>query len=94
MMVVCHVGDLKASQKDRFEVTKFAQYLSKIYWNKLKVHRGKIYYCPGIYLDYSETGMIKVSIIKYLQNVLEKFPEELRGIFGHPGVRTSVPSKR
>ena len=67
------------SHKDPFEVNKFSQYLSTIYRNKLKVHRGKIHDYPEIDLYYSETGVVKVSIIKYLKHFLDKFPKELRG---------------
>ena len=35
-------------------------------------------------LEYSETGVVKVLMIKYLQNVLDKFPEELRGTLSTP----------
>ena len=37
--VVWHFDDLKVSHKYPFEMTKFSQYLSTIYRNKLKVHR-------------------------------------------------------
>ena len=48
MAVVWHVDELKVSRKEPFEVTKFAQYFSTIYGNKLKVHRGKIQDYLGI----------------------------------------------
>ena len=62
-----------------FEVTKFYQYLLMIYGNKINMNRVNIHDYIGIYLDYSETGVVKVLMIKYLQKVLDKFPEELRG---------------
>ena len=34
--------------------------------------------------DYSETGKFKVSMIKYLDNVLTEFPEVLTGSAGTP----------
>ena len=74
------------SQKDPFGVTKFSQYLSTIYGNKLKVKRGDIHDFLGMHLDYSETGVVKVSIIKYLQKVLENLPEELRGTLYTPAL--------
>ena len=66
MTVVWTVNDLKVSHKDPFEVTKFATYLSSIYGNKLKLQREKVHYYLGIYLDNSDPGVVKVSMIKYL----------------------------
>ena len=64
IIVVWHVDNLKVSHKDPFEVTKFDQYLLMIYGNNINVHRGNIHYYLGMDLDYSETGVVKVSIIK------------------------------
>ena len=52
-------------------MTKFAQYLLTIYRNKLKVDIGKIYGYLGVDFYYSETGLVKVFVIKYLQKVLD-----------------------
>ena len=78
--LVRHVDDLKVLHKDLFKVTMFAQYLLTIYRNKVNVHKGKKHDYLGIFLDYSEIGVVKVSMIKYLQKVLDKFPEDLRGM--------------
>ena len=77
--VVWDVEYLKLLRKDPIEVTNFAQYLSKIYSNKLNINRVKIHYYIGMNLDYSETGVVNILMIKYLQKVLDKFPEDLRG---------------
>ena len=37
-----------------------------------------------MYLDYSEPGELKLSMIKYLQKVIGKLPEELRVISATP----------
>ena len=71
--VVWNVDDLKVSYRDPFEVTSSPQYLLTIYWNKLKVHRGKINDYLGMYLDYLDTGVVKFLMIKYLQKFLNKF---------------------
>ena len=55
MTVTWHVDDLKVSHKDPFEITKLAHFLSKIYGQKLVVHRGK-------YHDY--LGMDLITLIK------------------------------
>ena len=69
MTVVWHVYGLKPSHNDLFEVNNFAQYLSMIYRNKLKVHRVKIHIFPGMDLDYSDTGVVNILVIKYMQKV-------------------------
>ena len=43
------------------------------------MHRVNIHDHLGMDLDYSDTGVVVVLIIKYLTKVLEQFPEELRG---------------
>ena len=53
MTVTWHVGGLKVSHEDPFEITKFAHFLSKIYRQKLVVHRGKYHDYLGMDLDYS-----------------------------------------
>ena len=73
MTVVWHVDDLKVSNKGPFEVTKFSQYLSTIYGGKLKLHILNIRYYLGMDLDYSDTGVVKVLMIKYLKKVLGEF---------------------
>ena len=67
---VWHVDYINVSHKYPFEVTKFDQYLFTIYGNKPKVNRGKIHDYLGINLDYIETGVVKVLVIKYQQKVL------------------------
>ena len=76
--LVWYVDDLKVSHKEPFEVKKY-QYFLKIYRNKLKVHIGYIHDYLGMDLDYSETGVVNVSMIKCLQKVLDEFQENLIG---------------
>ena len=66
MIVVWHVDGLNFSHNNPFEVTKFVQQLSMIYGEKIKLHRVNVHEYLGIYLDCSEPGVSKVSIIKYL----------------------------
>ena len=60
MTVVWPVGDLHFSHKEIFEVTDFYQYSSTINGGKLKGHMGNIHYYLGIYLYYSEPGVVKL----------------------------------
>ena len=69
MTVVWHVDDLKLSHADPWEVTKLAEYLSGIYGG-LTVHRGKEHVYLGMELGYSTPGSVEVSMVNYLDNVL------------------------
>ena len=79
MSVVWNFDYLKLSHKDSFEVTNFFHYLLMICGEKLKLHRGKVHDYLGMDLYYSETRVLTVLMIKYLEKVLNEFPEELRG---------------
>jgi hypothetical protein len=77
-MTVCwHVDDLKVSHKEEAELQKFMDYLSSKYGGKLVVHKGDVHDYLGIDMDFSETGKVKMSMIKHLQKVFDDFPEEI-----------------
>ena len=86
MTVTWHVDDPKVSHKDTFQFKKFTAYLSSTYE---KISRFVVARCMTIWvldLDYSEDGKVKISMIKYLQKILDYFPEEI----GHSEVSTAV----
>ena len=58
--------------------------MSTIYRANIKLHRGKIHDYLGINFDYSEIGVVKVLMVKYLEKVLDKFTEELIGTSSTP----------
>ena len=71
-----HVDDLKISHKDPAVVTQVCNTLSKTYNNKCKIHRGGVHDYLGMDLDYeSDPGVLIISMIKYLQKILEEWPE-------------------
>ena len=76
MMVVLHVDDLKVSHVNSFEITNFAGYLSSIY-GLLTVHRVKLHEYFSMYLYYIEQVTLKLSMIKYLDSVLQEVPYHL-----------------
>ena len=67
MTLVGHVDDLKVLHMGLFEVTKFSQYLFTVYRNKLKLHGINICDYLGMYLDYSDTELVNVLMIRYLK---------------------------
>ena len=77
MTVTWHVDNLKVSHEYPAEITKFANYLAAIYGEALTVHRGKIHDYLGMDLDYTTKGKVGVSMIKYVDKILEGFLEEL-----------------
>ncbi len=79
LTVVWHVDDLMALCKDDFELTKFSCHLGKLYRLKLSMHTGRKHNYLGVDMEFCEDGALEVSIFKYLQNVINKFPEIITG---------------
>ena len=79
LTVVWHVDDLIASCEDDFELTKFLCYLAKIYGPKLSMHTEKKHDYLGVDMEFNEDGTLDISMIKYLTNVIDEFPEMIKG---------------
>jgi hypothetical protein len=79
LTVIWHVDDLLALCKVNFELTKFSCYPGKIYGPKLSMHMGKKHNYLRVDMEFNEDGMLDVSIITYLKNVLAGFPERSEG---------------
>ena len=77
LTVQWHVDDVRASCKDKFEVTKLFAYLNKIYGKKVVAHRGKKADYLGMSFDYSMDGAVLVDMIQYIGKIFEEFPEAL-----------------
>eukprot|EP00956_Cyclotella_meneghiniana_P042119 scaffold248363_cov77-Cyclotella_meneghiniana.AAC.2 len=73
--VIWHVNDLKVSHVDAFENTKFIHYLRKIYGPKMTVTRGKQHRYLGMDFDYSTPKVCRILMAKYIEGILEDFPE-------------------
>ena len=83
MTVAWHVDDLKVSHKDQWEVTKMAIFLSKIYGN-VKVQWGNKLQYLGMDLDYTTPDAVKISMIRYIENIIKNFTEEIIGTAATP----------
>jgi hypothetical protein len=79
LTMICHVDDLMGSCKDDFELTKFSCYLAKIYGPKLHMHMGCKLDYHGVDMEFNKDSMLEVSMFKYLQDIIDKFPEVIRG---------------
>ena len=84
MAVVCNVYDLKVSNVEIFEINKFAGYFSSVYGG-LILHKGKVYESLRMDLNYSKQGTVKASMIKYVNSVLQEFPDNLGAEASNPG---------
>ena len=56
---------------------KLLLHLKKIYGEKISITCGKHFTYLGMQLDYSEPGIFGVSMIPYIDSILEDFPEEI-----------------
>ena len=76
--VLWHVDDLKVSHEDTAVVDEFIAWAQHKYEDseitKLKPSRGKIHDYLGITLDYSEKGKVKISMLDYIDKMLQEFP--------------------
>jgi hypothetical protein len=76
--VIWHVDDLKVSHDDSEVLTDFGKWIKDKYGD-CKEHRGKVHDYLGMELDYSEPGRVKITMISYLQDIINEFPEEIIG---------------
>ena len=75
-----HVDDLKIFHRVEVIVSEFVMALEKEYGPKTTVSRGKVHNYLGMDLDFGTCpGTMISSMIKYLQKVIDEFPEILRG---------------
>ena len=78
MAVFWHVDDLKISHRDGEMISAVAIELAEELGPKTTISRGKVHNYLGIDLDFeSKPGKLIISQIKYLQKILEEFPEVL-----------------
>ena len=81
-----HVDDLKVSHKDEDVVTSFAVAMVKEFVSGTTIKRGKVFDYLGMELDFEACpGTRIVSMIKYLQKVIEEFPELIEKTTACPG---------
>ena len=62
---------------EEYKITKSAAHLRGVYGDKLPTHCRKMHEYLGIDMDYLEKGVLKVSMMKYVDKVLKDFPDNL-----------------
>ena len=75
--VIFHVDDGLALHVDPVENTKLLIYLARIYGDGITFTRGKKFNYLGMDMDYSEQKVLGVSMIPYIDGILEEFPEAI-----------------
>ena len=85
-MTICwHVDDLKVSHKEESPVTALGVKISELYGPKTTICRGKVHEYLGMDMDSTtDPGTMILSMIKYLYNVIEEFPEVIKGTRSSP----------
>ena len=80
-ITVCwYVDDLKISHRDETIVSEFVMALAKEFGLKTTISRGNMHNYLETYLNFGICpGTMMISMIKYLQKVIDKFPVVLRG---------------
>jgi hypothetical protein len=78
LTVLWHVDDLKISCRDKYKVTKLICYLRRIYGEKMAVHRGGKGKYLGMHLDFTEEGIFQVDMSKYVEDIINEFPEPIQ----------------
>lgn len=96
MTITWHVDNLKVSHKFAREVIKFLSWLKGIYGD-IKFTQGKKHDYLGMDLDYSDAGVVHVSMIKYLNALLSNFPKLLGAKVAMPrpeGQEWNLPERK
>ena len=73
-----HVDALKISHVDPAVVDKILRVLTSIY-GPLSVERGEKHTYLGIDLDFSVIGEVSVSMIPYMKEIVDDYPDDLSG---------------
>jgi len=73
--VIIHVDDGLALHKNPVENTKLLIHLNRIYGDGVTFRRDRKIRYLGMDMDYTEKGMLSASMLPYIDNILEKFPE-------------------
>ena len=75
--IIFHVDDGLASHKNPVENTKLLVYLNRIYGDGVTFKRGKKLTYLGMDMDYTEKGALYVSMLPYIDSILEDFSEKI-----------------
>ena len=74
-----HVDDLLSSHVNPKVNDKFASWLEKMYgkYKAVEPTRGKVHDYLGMIVDFSEDEVVKINMVKYVENMIRDFPSEI-----------------
>ena len=79
--ITWNVDNVKSSHQDAIVNDEFYNWLQKMYGDPkiapVKATRGKIHNYLAMNLDFSKPGMVKVDMIKHIEEMIKEFPEEI-----------------
>ena len=79
--ILWNFDDLKTSHVDPAVVSSILSGIDVEYGKivKMTITRGKLYKYPGMTNDYSSSGKVIFSVIKYIGKILDGIPEDTKG---------------
>jgi hypothetical protein len=83
MTIVWHVDDLKISHENPQVLTNMLTWLESKY-GELRTTRGKVHSYLGMNMDFSKPGEVIITMIDYLKETVNNFPEIIEGIVTSP----------
>ena len=85
-ITICwHVDDLKVSHKSEDAVTALALKMASLYGPKKTISRGKVHEYLRMDIDWlTKPGVMIVSMVKYLQKIIEELPEAIKSAIPSP----------
>ena len=93
--ILWHVDDLKISHVDPKVVDKVLEDINEKYGKEapITVTRGKVHEYLGMTIDYREDGVVKVTMIDYINKMLEDLPADMNGGAPSPAANHSISSE-
>ena len=84
--VLWHVDDLKISHVDSGVVDKVLRDIDDKYGKEAPITqtRGKVHEYLGMTLDYREDGVVKVTMVDYINKMLTELPTDMNGVAPSP----------
>ena len=81
MTVVWHVDDMKVSHARKDAVDSFIEWIKMKYGQigEVKIKRGNEHTYLGMNLVFNENNGIKIDMKKYVQEMIEEYPDDLKG---------------
>jgi hypothetical protein len=79
--VLWHVDDLKMSHVDPKVIDELIADIDQEYGKEAPITktRGKVHDYLGMTIDYREDGAVKITMIDYINNLLEELPADMKG---------------